>query len=150
MKEWREISSQHDIDELLDAYAGFHDSCIVSMSYRSGAFVDEERAMHFGGSTDRQLLVTFHSQWEQRELEMCFVGLRQLHLTGWQDNYLCNFTDAYLSFKDGLLPGTPSRVIIWADRDDFDVNKIDNGVHEPSDTYIVANALKWRMAENKS
>ena len=70
-----------------------------------------------------------------------------MHLVGWQDNYLCDISDAYLAFHDNLLPGNPDRVIVWADTDLFDVAKIDNSIHEPADTYIVANALKWRIVD---
>lgn len=144
--EWKEITSQDDIDALFSLYGGFHDSCIVSVRYQSGAFVDVEGTMHFGDLSERELVVTFHSQMRWPEvLEMCFVGLRQLHLTGWQDNYLCDIFDAHLSFHEGILPGEPSKVIIWADYDGFDINEIDNTVHEPSDTYIIANGLKWRI-----
>ena len=145
MTKWKEVISQDDINSLLDIYGGFHDSCIVSVSYKSGAFVDDKQAMHFGGPSERELLVVFHRQWKPQILEMCFTGLRQLHLTGWQNNYFCDILDAHLSFYKGLLPGDPERVIVWADYWDFDVEKINNAIHEPSDTYIIANAMKLRI-----
>ena len=126
MDKWKKIVSQEDIDELLRAYGGFHDSCIVSLNYRSGAFVDKESAMHFGSSTDRELRVV---------------------LTGWQENYMCDIFDAYLAFHDGLLPGEPGRVIVWADGCGFDINRLDSTVCEPAYTYIVSNMLKWRIAD---
>ena len=147
MDKWKKIVSQEDIDELLRAYGGFHDSCIVSLNYRSGPFVDKESAMHFGSSTDRELRVVFHRQWEPKALELCFIGLRQLHLTGWQENYMCDIFDAYLAFHDGLLPGEPGRVIVWADGCGFDINRLDSTVCEPAYTYIVSNMLKWRIAD---
>lgn len=149
MTNWKEIASQEDIDSLFNIYGGFHDSCIVSVSYKSGAFVDDQQSMNFGSPSDRELFVVFHRQWDPQILEMCFTGLRQLHLTGWQDNYLCYIFDAHLSFYEGLLPGNPDKVIVWSDYCDFDVEKIDNTIHEPSDTYIVANALKWRIISPK-
>ena len=145
MADWKEITSQDDMDELFNIYGGFHDSCIVSVSYKSGAFVDGERSMHFGSPAERELVVVFHRQWEPKILEMCFTGLRQLHLTGWQDHYLCDISDAHLSFNEGLLPGKPDKVIVWADSSYFDGENTNNTIHEPSDTYIVANALKWRI-----
>jgi hypothetical protein len=148
MSDWNEFSTQNDIDKLLDIYGGFHDSCIVSMHYRSGTFVDDKKTMYFGDSSEHELIVVFHRQWEPRAIEMRFIGLRQLHLTGWQDNYSCDIYDAHLSFYEGILPGTPSRVIVWANYYDFNIKEIDNTIHEPSDTYIVANALKWRIIDN--
>ena len=70
-----------------------------------------------------------------------------MHIVGWQDNYLCLILDAYLAFHNGLLPGSADRVIVWSDTDCFDINKIDNSIAEPADTYIVANELRWRIIQ---
>lgn len=104
MSEWKEISSQKDIDELLNTYHGFHDSCIVSVNYQSGASVDDKGTMYFGNVAQHELFVVFHSQWEPGTIELRFAGLRRLHLVGWQDRYLCNIFDAHLAFYDKLLP----------------------------------------------
>ena len=42
---WNRIDSQGDIDNLLAAYYGFHDSCICSVEYKSGAMVKEDGFM---------------------------------------------------------------------------------------------------------
>lgn len=149
MEEWKKIRSDSDIQELMDLYNGFHDSCIVSVSYQSGAYVDDESTMGFGESADYQLRVVFQSQWNPKEIELCFSGLRQLHLTGWQDHYICCIFSAYLSFCDGVLPGKPEKVIVWADNDTFDINHIDYAIEEPSGTYIIANTLHWRVREKE-
>ena len=99
----------------MSAYGDFHDACIVSLNFQSGAFVDDKSAMHFGGPEERVLSVVFQRQWEPKTIELQFIGLRQLHLIGWQDNYLCNILEAYLAFHDNLLPGKPHRVIVWSD-----------------------------------
>lgn len=148
MSRWQKIASQNDIDELLSFYVGFHDSCIVSANYQSGAFVDEKGAMGNGDADQHELLVVFHSQWKP-QIELCFTGLRQLHLAGWQENYFCDIFGAHLSFYDSLLPGTPSRVIVWSDNESFDVQNLAFAIREPSDTYIVANALKWRVIDRQ-
>ena len=147
MENWHDIKTQADIDSLMSAYIGFHDSCIVSLNFQSGAFVDDERAMHFGKAEDRRLCVIFQSQWEPKTIELQFIGLRQMAVAGWQDNYFCYIFEAYLAFHDNLLPGNPARVIVWSDNDQFDISKVDNSIHEPSDTYIVANALRWRIVD---
>lgn len=150
MTDWKEITSQDDIHELLETYGGFHDSCIVSASYKSGAFVNDMKVKYGGSPSEHELFIVFHSQWNPQILEMCFTGLRQLRLAGWAHNYWCDeILDAYLSFHEGLLPGDPDRVIVWADTYDFDVKNIDNTIHEPSDTYIVANGLRWRLIDPK-
>lgn len=147
MDHWHSIRTERDIEFLMSTYGGFHDSCIVSFSFQNGAFVDDKGAMHFGDAASRRLSVIFQSQWKPRTIELQFLGLRQMHFVGWQDNYCCDILDAYLSFHDNLLPGNPDRVLVWSDTDWFDVTKIDNSIHEPADTYIVANALRWRIMD---
>ena len=105
MGDWHKVELQEDIDFLMETYGGFHDSCIVSLSFQSGAFVDNDMAMHFGGPNERILSVICQSQWEPKTIELQFSGLRQMHIVGWQDNYLCLILDAYLAFHNGLLPG---------------------------------------------
>ena len=78
----------------MSAYGDFHDACIVSLNFQSGAFVDDKSAMHFGGPEERVLSVVFQRQWEPKTIELQFIGLRQLHLIGWQDNYLCNILNS--------------------------------------------------------
>ena len=147
MGNWHSIETQNDIDLLFDTYGSFHDSCIVSVNFQNGTFVDDEMTMHFGSAKDRKLSVIFQCQWEPKTLELQFIGLRQMHLIGWQDNYMCVISEAYLSFHNDLLPGKPHRVIVWADNSWFDIAKVNNTIHEPSETYIVANTLMWRIVE---
>jgi len=101
--------------------------------------------MHFGSPEEHILSVVFHCQWEPKIIELQFIGLRKLHLVGWQDNYLCDILEAYLSFHDNLLPGKPNRIIVWSNDSYFDVAKVSNAIQEPEDTYIIANALRWRI-----
>ena len=144
MDGWHKIETQEDIDFLMNTYGYFHDSCIVSMNYHSGAFIDDDRTLYYGDAKDRKLSVVFQRQWSPKEIELEFSELRQMHLVGWQDNYTCDISDAYLAFHSHLLPGSPNQVIVWSDTDCFDVEKIDNSLTEPADTYVVANKLRWR------
>ena len=147
MADWHKIETQEDIDLLMTDYGNIHDACIASLTFQSGAFVDDNRTMYFGRADERILSVIFQCQWEPKTIELQFSGLRQIHLIGWQDNYSCDISSAYLAFHNNLLPGNPRRVIVWSDTDWFDVAKIDNSIHEPADTYIVANALRWRVVD---
>ena len=148
MQDWHPIKTQEDIKYLMFTYGDFHDSCIVSLNFQSGAYVDDDRSMYFGDAQACVLSVVFQRQWEPKTVELQFIGLRQLHLVGWQDNYLCEISEAYLSFHHGLLPGQPERVIVWSDNDSFDPAQIDGTIHEPADTYIIANELRWRMVDD--
>lgn len=146
MGKWHYIKEQKDIDLLMETYRDFHDSCIVSLNYRSGDST-EGSTLFYGLAKDHRLSLIFQSQWEPQTIELEFLGMRQMHLVGWQDNYLDHLEDAYLAFHDKLLPGKPDRVIVWANTEWFDVDKIDNSITEPTDTYIVANLLRWRILD---
>jgi len=143
-----EVKNQNDIEKLLTEYGGFHDSCIAALNYKSGARVDgKTKAMSFGRASNRELYVNFQRQWEPVELELCFTGVRRLHLVGWQDSYLCDIIDCYLSFHRNLLSGNPEDVIAWADTDLFDPTKVaeSNQMAESAHTYIISNNLKWKI-----
>jgi len=142
---WNKIKTEKDIEKLMNSYCGFHDSCIVSVSYESGTSVDSEGIMHFSDENGHRMHVIFHSQMVKEKLELLFVGLRQVHLVGWQDNYTCELFDAHLSIKKQLLPGKPKEQIVWASYSEFEVEDIDNTISEPAYTYIVSNKLSWRL-----
>ena len=147
MDSWKTIETQKDIETLFDIYFGFHDSCIVSISYQSGTTVDCEGTMHYSGADAHQMAVLFQSQMVLKNLELLFVGLRQMHLVGWEDNYSSELSDAHLAFAYGLLPGKAEKQIVWASYSGFSPDEIDNTIHEPADTYIVADKLLWRLVE---
>lgn len=146
MSEWKEIKTQEDIDELLDAYGCFHDGCLVNASFQSGTSVNEKLSMCFGDAEEYTLHVTFERQWRPKTLEMNFIGLRQFHLIGAECNHIPLLLDAYITFAEGLLPGEPKRLIVWSDFP-FDLNDIHNGIEEPGDTYIISNRLLWKIVE---
>ena len=146
MNEWKEIKTQEDIEELLEAYDYFHDGCLTRAVFQSGTSVDEDLSMCFGDAEEYTLHVTFERQWRPKTLEMQFIGLRQFHLIGAETNHIPLLLDAYLTFSEGLLPGEPKRLIVWSDVP-FDPKKLCNGIEEPGDTYIIANRLQWKIAE---
>lgn len=136
MTDWNYISSEKDITDIMMACGDFHDCCIVSASYQSGAFVDGDSSMHFGKADDRIMTVTLHSQCTPKTIELCFSGLRLCRLTGRQENCTCEILGAFLSFFDAH----DSKLIVWSDNSDFDISDANNS----DDTYIVAEKLKWR------
>lgn len=145
MRNWKDIETKNDISELMETYGSFHDSCIVSLNYQSGNSVDNNKTMNFGSSSGHELTIAFNSQWDPKALELKFVGVRQMHITGWQDNYMNDIFEAKISFYDELLTDKTKRLIVWSDNEDFDPSKINNSLQEPGDTYIIADSLKWRI-----
>ena len=55
MDGWNVIKDAADIEELLQEYGGFHDSCLVNASWNSGMYVDANNGMHLGEAKDYRL-----------------------------------------------------------------------------------------------
>lgn len=80
--EWKNVADQQGIEDLMKTFGGFHDSCITSLSYESGLFVDPRGAMGMGTPEGFALRMVFHSQWHPRAVELCFSGVRSFHIVG--------------------------------------------------------------------
>jgi hypothetical protein len=144
---WVPVNTPMDIAALMDAYSGFHDSCIISANYISGAYVDDRFAMH-GKNRDCTLVLRLDSQmaanavhpWK-KTIEMKFIGLRRMYLTGYEDNYFCEILSCYLTFHQNW--------ILWSDQDDFDPDRSNPSslFEEPMTTFVLADRLEWRFTE---
>ena len=149
---WTEISDENSIRELMTAFMGFHDSCIVSISYNSGAYVNEEKAMGCGDKDEHSLTMTLCSQWAN-PLELYFSGVRKCVIKGFSEYYFCDIFGDSLQFRTDLLGKTrDDRLIVCADYENFDPllhreeYPLDNG-HEV--TYIIAEKLKYRFLDRE-
>ena len=146
---WNEIKNEADIQNLMKEYSGFHDSCIISINYHSGAFIDNKRYMGYGGLLDYRIEMILHSQLN-KPIELRFTGVRKCNIVGWEDNYFCDIYSAYLNFHNDLLGKTrDDRLIVWANWDGFNpINYTEeetistNGKHV---TYVIAEKLFWRI-----
>ena len=145
-KTWFDINSQDDIDTLLNKYYCFHDSCIVSAQYISGASVNDKGDMSRIG--DNCLIIQFDSQMpkfhkspENKTIELKFFGVRRLNLIGIQDNCFCDISDCYLAFYKNC--------IVWADTDYFNPIEYSENelLAEYMDTFVVADRLSWRFVK---
>ena len=76
---WNEIKNEIDIENLMKEYSGFHDSCIVSINYQSGAFVDDKGAMANGGLLEHSIEMILHSQCN-KPIELRFTGVENVIL----------------------------------------------------------------------
>ena len=90
---WNEIKSEIDIENLMKEYSGFHDSCIVSINYHSGAFVNDKGAMANGELLEHSIEMVLHSQCN-KPIELRFTGVRKCNIVGWEDNYFCDIFGA--------------------------------------------------------
>lgn len=143
---WNRIENDNDIKNLMEKYMGFHDSCIVSAAYSSGAKVDDNKCMSNGGSSEHTLSLIFNSQWCP-PLELMFMGVRKCSIVGWQENYFCDIFDAYLAFNTGLLgKGRDDRLIVWADGVGFSPEKISEA-SLLGYTYVIAQEAMWKIKD---
>lgn len=147
---WTEITNEAAIEKLMEDYGGFHDSCIVSISYESGSCVDEKDTMHMMGANEHTISIIVHSQWF-KPIELFFSGARKCCITGYQDSYSCELYGATLAFRTNLLGKTrDDRLIVWANCENFDPTAyterypLDNGYET---TFIIAEKLKYRFLE---
>lgn len=145
---WNEIKNEIDIENLMQEYSGFHDSCIVSINYHSGAFVNDKGAMANGELIEHSIEMVLHSQCN-KPIELRFTGVRKCNIVGWEDNYFCDIFGAYLNFHSDLLGKTrDNKLIVWADWDGF--NPINYTEEKPISTngkystYVIAEKLFWR------
>jgi len=132
---WKNINDEKDIDELLLKVNYFHDSCIRKISYVSGAYVDEDLAMH-PVNDDRVLTIVFDSQFKKcHSFELEFGKVNYMKLMPASDSYTCEILGATLVIKDGL--------IYWADGE----VPVENIPESYNGTVICAEDLRWRIAK---
>ena len=148
MNDWTIIQTQADIDALDQEICGFHDSCIVGMEYKSGTFVNRDGSMTMTWRPeDYTLLLSLETQYSDKVLELLFSGLRRVHLPGLLRNCDRTILSGYLALHKAIIPDDPREVIVWADSDWFDPEKIGayaSASDQDTMTYIVAEGLKWR------
>lgn len=138
---FKEIKTEKDIEELMKAYENFHDSCVVNIKYESGLKVDEDSAMEFPKTGEgHKMTVTFQSQIVAKTLELYFKGMRRFYLSALTDNYTNEIFDGKICFID-----TDKKLIMWSDDIDFDLDKININLPEPQESFIISDALSYKI-----
>ena len=138
MNEWKQVAIQADIDLLMNEFCAFHDSCIVSVNYFSGSFVDTNGTMKGGDECDKVLCVSFDSQTVKKKLELRFTGVRSFGFVGWQKGCFCDINGCYLNFD------SDSGLIIWSDSEDF-LSENPISLINPQYSYVVSSFLEWNL-----
>jgi len=133
---WNEVLTSGDIDNLMELYGGFHDSCIKEMSYVSGACVNENDLSMFPINDERTLKVIFQRQERPVTVELEFSGLIKLNLTPNNEKSSCEIFESTLVIKDGCF--------YWGDCGDL------NGKFDKyKGTWICSEKLRWRTVYNE-
>ncbi len=79
LPEWNYVDTQADVKTLMDAYGGFHDSCLTRLGYISGGKVYKEDHGMMPFDKIRQMTMFFESQCRDG-IEMVFEGVTEMNL----------------------------------------------------------------------
>lgn len=130
------ISTQTDIDILMEKFNGFHDSCIKELKYYSGSYVEENRCM-FPLNSIRNVSILFQSQRSEfSAIEMKFEQIHKLNLEPRLDN------DDSIIYEASLTK--ISNIFYWGEWGDLELEDLDK-VHR---TWISCERIRWRKLEN--
>ena len=129
---WRYVDSSKDVEELMSATGGFHDSCLKCLDYVSGAKVLENNSM-VPIDDIRRVTMIYDSQW-CKPIEMVFEGVLALNLRPAEDNYVSIVFGASVILKD-------ETVYFY---DEYDEKKLTEPESYPG-TWIKAFSLRWRL-----
>lgn len=131
---WKELHTQHEIDNFMKEIIEFHDSCIKEIKYSSGAYVETNLSMS-PVNTKRTLTVLIQRQFEDiSALELEFSELEYISMYPVKQDYTCEILNASFFIKDGL--------IYWCDNGDV---KEDN-IHNYKGTVICSKKVRWKNA----
>jgi hypothetical protein len=126
---WTEIKDQADIDNLLELYGNFHDSCLKDIYIATREFIDEKLAMHFDNKLTASLL--FQRQFKPTTvLELKFEDIEQFNFRPFDETEGAVIYDATLMIKNELF--------YWADFEGWEIG--DNG-----STWVSGKKLFWRQ-----
>ena len=135
MTNWIDIHNEADLNQLLETYGGFHDSCLKELRYVSGAYVRDNLWMH-PFNDQRKLYLLMQRQSESNSvLELEFSGLVQMNLQPNDENYTCEILDVSMFLEDGK--------IWWGDSSWFQTER-----EKYDGTWLCAKQVRWRILEN--
>ena len=130
---WEELSTADDIQNLLDAYGGFHDSCLKEVHYCSGMSVSSDLSMEFSGNAYARLI--FQRQNENSAvIEMEFSKLKRINIPDGMDFFLIL----------GVSIRNIGDVFYFVGYDDWDPDTDDIA----ECLWVSSEKIRWRIREN--
>lgn len=78
MHGYQEVSTQEDMERLLDSIAGFHDSMTKEIHLANRGYVMPDHSMAMDHRFDAQVLI--QSQWPPYAIELVFTGIQKLQI----------------------------------------------------------------------
>lgn len=133
--EWIELKTQKNIDNFMNSFYGFHDSCIKECSYITGMFVDKNKKSIKQDIHSSNMKIVFESQW-CNSIEIYFEGIKEINIYTYDnDKYFNNISDAKFLIEDNL--------IYWANSSEWNKDNNDKEI-----TYVICNSAKYRSIKN--
>ena len=79
--EWIEVNDSEDIENLLEKFGGFHDSCLKELFMWTDSYVDENLSMGVSAELDTNVRILFQRQFrDPSAIELLFEGVTQFHI----------------------------------------------------------------------
>lgn len=129
---WTPITSEADIERLLNLFGGFHDGCLREAHIWTETYVEENLSMFCPGHLDTRVRLLIQRQVANPSaIEMLFEQVIGFHMAPTPDNYDSIIYGATLEVVDG--------VFFWSDGASW--ISVDEGT-----TWIRAKGLSWRDA----
>ena len=126
---WTEIKTQADIDDLLELFGHFHDSCIRDIYISTREFVDEKLAMSFSNTLSASLL--FQRQFRPNSvIELKFEEVEKFNFLPFKETENGVIYDTTLKTENGLF--------YWADFAGWETGDDDS-------IWINGRKLSWRL-----
>ncbi len=132
---WKQISSQKEIDDLMEKLNFFHDSCIKELRYVGGGHVKDNLQM-YPTNDKREVYVYFQQQClDHAAIELCFERVQHLNLIPISEEYDCIIFEAsFLKVENKFY---------WAEFADLDISNLE----KKHGTWIVAESVRYRGVE---
>lgn len=131
---WNEIDDALSVNNLMNKFGGFYDSCMKELKYFSGAFVDSNLSMS-PINNSRTVKMIFQRQYNNPiAIEIEFIGTVKLCLNPVDDNFTCEIQGASMFICNNR--------IYW-----YDSDSINEPVCNYDGTWLCANRARWRIAD---
>jgi hypothetical protein len=130
---WQTVETQEDIQQLLQQFGYFHDSCLKELYIWTGAYVNEELGMAISNTLDTCARLLFQRQFKEcSAIELYFEEVTTIHISPAKEDYMELIMDATLVKRDNQF--------YWvADGDWHPDEEMKEQVH-----WISGKKLKWR------
>lgn len=130
---WNKINSSTDIENFMDLFGGFHDSCLKELYMSTETFVDEDLAMSMSVNLDTCVCILFQRQdRDPSAIELLFKGVTHFHIQPRAEDQDSIIYGAKLVLEEGRF--------YWAEDEEWQINH--PFLHPVS--WISAKELYWR------